>query len=77
MRSACWIFKDKNTFRICNTYYPSTATIVTAKQLNFTLNEQNISCFFFSILFVSYRLLWKTFLNHLLSFSGIRRLSIS
>jgi len=69
---ACWILKDQNTLRICNIYCLSTAIMVTAKQLNFTLYEQYIVCLF-HILFASYHLFLITFLNHLLSFSGIQR----
>jgi hypothetical protein len=36
MRIACWITKATNTLRICNTYFFSTATMVTRKSLNIT-----------------------------------------
>jgi len=36
MRIACWIPVYKHRLRICNTYYFSTATMVTRKRLNVT-----------------------------------------
>jgi hypothetical protein len=41
MRFKCWILKATNPLRICNIYCLSNATMVTAKQLNFTF------CLFF------------------------------
>jgi len=72
MRIACWILKATNALRICNIHCPSTATVVTVKQLNFKLHKQYTACLFL-ISFVSYHLLRTTFMNHLLNFSGIRR----
>jgi len=66
------ILKATYTLRICNIYCLSTATMLTAKQLNFKLYEQYIACLF-PFLFVSYHLLRMAFMKHLLSFSGIRR----
>jgi hypothetical protein len=44
MRTATWITKATDTLTIRNTYHFSTATMVTRKRLNVTLNVHCLSC---------------------------------
>jgi hypothetical protein len=44
MRLACWINKTTNTYRMCNTYWFSTAKMVTRTPVSITLYVQCLSC---------------------------------